>query len=181
MDNTMFDNYGHVINYSKKFYDGFFVEKEKALQDYRTHTWFDLPEEQAKNIVRSLHGDVNFWATMPLKEESIVGILQFLMEHFDIYIATATTTNAPEATFLGKIYSIRKHFPNFDFNKLIFCKYKFFLKGDFIIDDLVHTLYGPDKIFEGKKIIFDYPYNRGVGDYRVYDWWDIKEYFERLL
>lgn len=182
MDNTMFDYYKHMIEYSKKFYNGPVIEKEKALQSHRAHTWFDLPEEYAKNIVRSVHGSIDFWSSMPQKEEGMVGIVRFLMSHFNVFFATSVTNDTPEAAFIGKIACIKKNFPDFEIWKIIFCKFKFFLKGDFIIDDLPGTLYGPnDEVFEGQKIIFDYPHNKGFGDHRVYSWWDIKEHFEKIL
>ena len=93
---------------------------------------------------------------------------------FDMYIVTAANPKCVPAKFEW----IEKHLPFFPLEHVIVCKCKDKIKGDFLLDDVMHNIEA-FKQAGGTPIIFNRPHNQtqGEGILRVSDWLS----FERLI
>lgn len=176
MDGTLFNTSGAVEVYANKYLE----EKRKtikelfgkvpesiqvnryALKSSSTTSWIrregtnnELPEELAVEIRDELFHDINYWTNIPLMNGAYE-IMEKLCRRHDVFIATSVFLANSEACMLGKPRSIKKSLPFFDIQKLIYTHFKYNLKGDCIIEDIISQVLP----FNGMKIIFDYPYNR---------------------
>ncbi len=93
---------------------------------------------------------------------------------FDMYIVTAAQPCSVEA----KHEWIRKYLPFFPEERIIICRKKGMIRGDYLLDDGMHNIEDFAKM-GGKPIIFNRPHNAHLDcDYnRVCKW----EEFEKLL
>lgn len=93
---------------------------------------------------------------------------------FEMYIVTAAHPACVEAKFEW----IRKHLPFFPEDRVIVCKRKYMVKGDFLLDDGMHNI---EAFLEngGTPIIFERPHNKNQRKdiKRVRDWLS----FERII
>lgn len=118
-----------------------------------------------------------FFYNLQIRENSNE-VVDFLIEHFDVYIASAYVAEA----CLDKVNWILKYLPNIKKENIIFINDKSLLKFDFLIDDGPHNIetFSPLK----EAIVYDMPYNRYLeyDEFRPYprvkNWLDIKQLFE---
>ena len=93
-------------------------------------------------------------------------------------IIIASDSKSSQVVEEDKLYWVRKHLPFYPTQKVIFTTEKNLLSGDLIFDD------SPDVIskFSGTKVAMDRPYNRHVGDYRIYNnnWRDFYKLVTRI-
>lgn len=100
-------------------------------------------------------------------------VVEFLAEHYDLYITTAYTAE----TCLDKTRWVQKQKLSVYKDNIIFINNKSLLDVDYLIDDGPHNF----KDFKGIGVIFDMPYNKTLsGDklVRCKGWHEIKDFFE---
>lgn len=182
LDNTLCDFYKHMINYAKILYGRSIkaLDKNVALRSILAKNWFIFSSGNSDVVTKEVQGRVEFWETMPFKDKYAKKVFEMLDKKHDVFISTAGSfvqtngVSVPEASLVGKMGWIKKNLPFFDLTKTIFCKYKYLLLGDYIIDDLPRAVDG----FEGKIVLVDYEHNRKAkSDHRVNDWLEIKNIF----
>lgn len=155
------------------------IRKEK-LQTSSVTAWLrgaGAPEELAVYIRNKLFQDVSYWESIPLMPKA-AEILEKLCKRHDVFIATSVFLANSEPCMIGKPRWIKKYLPFFDIQKLIYTHFKYNLRGDCIIEDVISQVLP----FRGMKIIMSYPYNLYNDTYenqiiRVENW----EQIERLL
>ena len=93
---------------------------------------------------------------------------------FEMYIVTAANPKSVDAKFEW----IKEHLPFFPEDRVIVCKRKYMVKGDFLLDDGMHNI---EEFLEAgcKPINFDRPDKRkkGKGNKKRKDWLA----FERII
>lgn len=108
-------------------------------------------------------------------------VTKWLAEYFDLYIVTAYSYQS----CADKAEWVKEYLPHIDVRNIIFCNDKSKVDIDYLIDDGGHNFFDENgnKVFKGKGILLDKPYNQYIGDRctRVKDWLEIKPYFENEL
>lgn len=91
---------------------------------------------------------------------------------FEMYIVTAANPSCVPAKFEW----LRKYLPFFPEDRVMVCKRKYMIKGDFLLDDGMHNIEAFAQA-GGVPIIFDRPHNRdkGAEHYRIKDWLAFEE------
>ena len=141
-------------------------------EDYRGRKIYDTPE--AYHLRKHLFKK-GFFRDIPVMKNSQT-VMQWLNEHFQIYILTATTEF--KHSMLDKHEWLQEHFPFLSWKQYIFCGDKNFIKADFMIDDRASNLLK----FNGKGLLFTAAHNFGEERFtRVNDWLEVKLFFEREL
>lgn len=142
-------------------------------EKYETHidaeecvSW-NLYSVFGEEVETVMHEPVLFRHLEPVKDALEVFERLYRSDLFEMYIVTAANPSCVEAKFEW----IRKYLPYFPEDRVIICKKKFMIKGDFLLDDGMHNI--EDFLAHGgTPIIFDRPHNRykGEGIRRVKDW-----------
>jgi 5'-nucleotidase len=126
---------------------------ENVFECFKTPGWFDSlgVQPQAREVVH------------------------WLSQHYDLYIATAYHPNA----CVDKTNWVKRHFPMIDDQHIIFINPKHLLNTDYLIDDGPHNV----EAFKQTGVLVDAPWNQHLGDKypRLYDWNDIRGYFQEEL
>jgi 5'-nucleotidase len=118
-----------------------FVDMDRVLCDYESYYFQKLKE--SPEIIHPQSQD-NFFFNLPPILEGIEGT-KILMENYDVYILTAPSYKNPRC-YIEKRLWIEKYF-GLDFcEKLIICRFKGLLKGDYLIDDRIHEGFEGDHI-----------------------------------
>jgi len=117
-----------------------------------------------------------------LIQPGAASVMEWLNDRFDTYIVTACTFNGKNGrVFEEKSTWIQNHLPFINLRQVIFAHDKSVIDADYMIDDGLHNL----RNFRGTGIVFDRPWNRKTLIYRiyrrVYNWLDIKWYFDRVI
>lgn len=177
MDNTLCDYYNHFLNWACLLYGKNILVKSKneALKSKSSVDWFDgVSEREAFFIRHGVHGDIKFWECMPTLNHNTLEVFDWLDKNFEVFIATSAATN-PEPSLTGKILWVRKNLPTFDVGRIFFIRFKKYLIGDYIIDDLPSVAE-----FQGKIVMMDYSYNQHIpSTHRVSNWTDIYNLFKK--
>jgi 5'(3')-deoxyribonucleotidase len=193
MDGTLCKTYKGLENYIKKLsIEGkmvkpynFSIEKENLVTD-RTVDWLmagGFTKEEAVSLrydyynnKKSFYYHVNYWKNLPPLENAIE-VFNWLNDYHDVYILTSAFKTGSDGCIIGKTRWIKKNLPKFDMSKLIYNHNKHLMIGDLIIEDLVSVV----EKFRGKRILIDYPYNRGYEDCcRVNNWKEIPNIVKQI-
>ena len=128
---------------------------------------FIIASENGKKIMADICDDMNFWSTIP-PDKSAIPVMKELNKNYDIFIATAPW-NEEVRYKIDKTKWMKKYFGFIDSRQIIFCKEKWELDGQVIIEDKDKTI---DKCNSKMYTICrDQPYNRGCSpDYRFSKW-----------
>ena len=138
-----------LAKYTKKVIEtlkmetGYLVDPDLIVGQYLSKS---LPEEYVK-IVTSYPHRSGFFRDLEIMEDS-QDVLLKLMDHYEIYIVSATMqhANAPK----DKLLWLQDHFPFIDFRNIVFCDNKSIIRADYLIDDHPRHL----ETFHGKPILF---------------------------
>lgn len=148
--------------------------KYQANRDVEECTSWNLYSIFGEEIETVMHEPSLFRHLEPVKDALEVFERLYRSHLFEMYIVTAASPTSVEAKFEW----IREHLPFFPEDRVIICKRKYMIKGDFLLDDGMHNI---EEFLEagGTPIIFDRPHNRhkGQGITRVKDWLA----FERVI
>lgn len=148
--------------------------KYQANRDVEECTSWNLYSIFGEEIETVMHEPSLFRHLEPVKDALEVFERLYRSHLFEMYIVTAASPASVEAKFEW----IREHLPFFPEDRVIICKRKYMIKGDFLLDDGMHNI---EEFLEagGTPIIFDRPHNRhkGQGITRVKDWLT----FERVI
>ena len=148
--------------------------KYQANRDVEECTSWNLYSIFGEEIETVMHEPSLFRHLEPVKDALEVFERLYRSHLFEMYIVTAASPASVEAKFEW----IREHLPFFPEDRVIICKRKYMIKGDFLLDDGMHNI---EEFLEagGTPIIFDRPHNRhkGQGIARVKDWLA----FERVI
>lgn len=121
-----------------------------------------------------MHDPALFRRLEPVKDALEVFERLYKSNLFEMYIVTAANPACVEAKFEW----IRKHLPFFPEDRVIVCKRKYMIRGDFLLDDGMHNI-EEFLVNGGTPIIFERPHNRNQREEipRVRDWLS----FERMI
>jgi 5'(3')-deoxyribonucleotidase len=194
IDNTMSNLIGHYITW----YNNLFIyttEKEKPLDNDILHiidNW-DFPSYLNKNknsasleIEKSrlvkIFNSQGFWSTLPLFPNVEEIINELILRKYEIYFLTAPSFNS-QYFFNERISWVKRNFPQFNYEKLIFCKPKHLLYNEFnrsvLIEDFPENLLN----WGGKTIKVNYSYNENIKSTKSFDpknWKIVPQLLEEL-
>lgn len=149
-------------------------DKYKTNRDVEECTSWDLCSIFGEEVETVMHEPDLFRHLEPVKYALEVFERLYRSNLFEMYIVTAANPKSVDAKFEW----IKEHLPFFPEDRVIVCKRKYMVKGDFLLDDGMHNI---EEFLEagGTPIIFDRPHNRhkGKGITRVKDWLA----FERII
>ena len=157
-----------------KFLDIYEAEFGYRLKeaDYLGGKIYDRPN--AYHLRNYLHSP-GFFTDLPVMKDS-VSVVEWLSQHFEIYIITATMEF--KNSLVAKYDWLQQHFPFISWKNYIFCGEKSFIQADYMIDDKASNL----ELFAGKKLLFTASHNVDENRFeRVNNWQEIKLYFENEL
>lgn len=102
-------------------------------------------------------------------------VRRMLREGHEVYVVTSCNMHPGRHSVIGeKMYWMAEHFPLIPTKNLIICSNKSLIDADVLIDDGLHNL----ENFNGRKIVFDGPWNRSDNRWdRAHSWIDV----ERLV
>jgi 5'-nucleotidase len=146
-----------------------------AARDYQDLAGTEAEKEEMARKVQSIYLAKGFIQDLPVVDGAINAVRSMLELGYDVRICTSPLTHYRNCV-LEKFEWVEKHF-GFEFTKkIIMCKEKEFVRGDFLIDDRP-DIGGESGITPGwEHILFDAPYNRQVpGKKRLKRWDDWKE------
>lgn len=194
LDNTIAETSRHEMDTTRLMFYNYEIFTESYSKELvRVNNFKEMVQlgnglilkEEVDLFVNGVYNSEEFWKNIPVTEYS-----QEVLENFQnvfgkgsVLFATSTfdfggENKVYDGCLTGKIKWIKKHFPFINTRNVIYCGYKWLLKGDYLIEDNAHQLEG----FFGKKILIDYPYNRDGQSYgnipksviRVNDWKEIE-------
>lgn len=97
-------------------------------------------------------------------------VVQWLSEHYDLYIATAYHPDS----CVDKTEWVKEHFPMIDPKNIIFINPKYLLNTDYLIDDGPHNI----ENFKQTGVLVDAPWNQELDHpIRLNNWYAIKLFF----
>lgn len=141
------------------------------VEDCKSWNLYSIFGEEVETV---MHEPSLFRHLEPVKDALEVFERLYRSHLFEMYIVTAASPVSVEAKFEW----IREHLPFFPEDRVIVCKRKYMIKGDFLLDDGMHNI---EEFLEtgGTPIIFERPHNRhqGKGILRIKDWVS----FERVI
>ena len=156
------------------------VYSETRPNAYHLTEWFVrngyATELEAIAMKEILFNDVNYWESIPLLYGARQTI-EDLNKEAEIVLATDLITIRSDAPMIGRKRWFQRNFPFLNLNQLYYISRKSDLIGDYLIEDVSEQIEG----FAGKRILFDYPYNRDFEDcIRLYaDYWPhVREIFK---
>lgn len=142
--------------------------------DAEACTSWNLYTVFGEEVETVMHEPELFRHLEPVKDALEVFERLYRSNLFEMYIVTAANPSSVEAKFEW----IREYLPFFPEDRVIVCKKKFMIKGDFLLDDGMHNI---EEFLSGggTPIIFERAHNRdkGHGITRVKDWLS----FERVI
>ncbi len=161
-----------------------FIEKVEEMgyeYDYEYRKTYNMEDgiktKNPRNVLIEIFNDPAFWLNLPTARNSYEG-LYYLNSTYDTYIATIPWNE--ENKEIKKLW-IKKHFPFFDTDKVIFSSEKWTLDADAIIEDKPETI--KNCMNMGMTTICKLqPYNFTVKpDAFLYDWKEIYDIMEELF
>jgi 5'(3')-deoxyribonucleotidase len=130
---------------------------------YHLTEWFVknsyATELEAIAMKEIIFNDVNYWETIPLMYGAKQTIRE-LNDEAEVVLASDMLTIRSEAPMIGRRRWFQRNFPFLSLNQLYYTSNKNDLAGDYLIEDVAEQA----EEFGGKRIIFDYPYNRDFED-----------------
>ena len=131
-------------------------------------------EQNAFYKMSQIFNSKNFWFDAPVQEDAQKVVYKLIKKYKNIFIVTKLWTQNDYCA-LEKTRWIRKYFPFFNLDNIIYTGRKDLLIGDFLIDDAPIYM----NLTNVEIIAFDYPYNRKYKDVlRVKSWSEIGKFFE---
>jgi len=173
MDNTLCDTYKAIESYANEYYDlGITIYRERLFRNRTIPILVNCgtSEKLANEIRNSIGNDLDYWAERIQIAEGARDIMRFLCKNHQVHIATSTFLIEGFACMNGKVLWLKKNLPFYNIKNTIYTNFKYNLIGDMLIDDVSVQVEG----FRGRKIIRDFPYNRGYTgcDVRFNEWTD---------
>jgi 5'(3')-deoxyribonucleotidase len=140
-----------------------------GLHQYTVSKNFEDNEKEALEINEKILSTKEFWSEMEIFENAYE-VMEELTSRYLTLIVTRPWEGYDECA-TEKIKWIKKYLPFFDIKNVIFTSKKHLIKSDIMIDDDHRNF----SLYDGIKIIMDYPYNRNYkADYRVQNWLQIR-------
>ena len=190
LDNTVAETSMHEINVSKIMFPNYGLFKEPYTKEMVKVNSFKesirlengtLLKDDINRCVDTVYGSEQFWKNIPVikgSQEVLKNIQKKFGEGSVIFVTSTFDFGGEnrvyDACLTGKIKWLKENFPFIGTRNIIYCGYKWLLKGDYLIEDNENQLIN----FSGKKILIDYPYNRWCkrkGIRRVNNWSEIRK------
>jgi 5'-nucleotidase len=142
------------------------------------------PAEQREDIrakVKEIYCAPGFYRDLPLVEGAKDALSQMMAADYQLRICTSPLRKY-ENCVLEKYQWIDKHLgPDFT-ERIILCRQKAFIRGDFLIDDRPDAADRDGMTPLWKHVVFDAPYNRHIeGKARLNRWDDWRSVVEPML
>ncbi len=162
MDEVIADTYwAHIELYNQEFGEQLTLE-----ECYGKEVWQCVPQERQESVRK--HATRNGFFSMLKPIEGSQQILEQLVKHYDLYIASAAM-QYPNS-LKEKSDWLDDFFPFINWKNRILCGDKHILKGDILIDDRSYNL----KNFNGRSLLFTSPHNvHSNGFERVNSWHEV--------
>lgn len=140
------------------------------ITDWDLNNSFKKPSWELRgekyDILKEIALKNNFFKTVPVKEGAVWATKE-LSRYVDLYVVSASHFS----TVADKAEWLLSNFPHIPIKNFIPCYDKSLIKADGLVDDGLHNLYN----FEGKKFLFDRPWNHertalGYDYIKIYEW-----------
>ena len=190
MDNTVAETSRHEMDVSRILFPTHNLFKEEynkekiKLNSFKNSIALENPtilKEDVQECVNKVYGIEEFWTGIPVMEDCQQVLLNFVKKFGEESVMFVTSVfdfggenRVYNACLTGKVKWIEMMFPFISTRNIIYTGYKWLLKGDYLIEDNPRQL----DDFSGKRILFDYPYNRNADvffHYRVNNWKEIEK------
>lgn len=120
------------------------------------------------------------FAEAPVIPRAVEGVEMLLDMGHEIFFCTTPPVHSQWAV-LEKTQWVASRFPRIGGGNMIFTRHKHLVRADFLVDDYEDNL----QLFDGHRILFDQPWNRGVDTqelslHRSFDWRHLVTLIKRL-
>lgn len=178
MDSTLNEFTQAYVSHNNMTFNDDLRLTDSQLTHYEITKNIDLDEDENERRKEIIFRTPSFWTNIPIKPGAREA-MEWLDDRFETFILTAPWLRNLNM-FKEKLSWIKLNLPSFDLNKVVFSKRKDIIHGKntIIIDD------NPDflQTFQGIKIAFDYPFNRGIEvDGRISSWSEIQDVMSAYL
>lgn len=132
-----------------------------------------VKEECGRNIFKYFHTR-GLFSNLPLIPGAKEGIIKLQEAMFDLVFVTKPVGHSLSCVAEKQSW-VDKHFPEIGSDNMVFTGQKHRVIGNVLIDDMPEN----HKLFNGKRILFDQPWNQeicGHVDMRAFNWEEIVEY-----
>lgn len=166
------DQDGVLSDLEAKFWPIFgarYPDAPKIAPEDRTTFYVEdqIGQEWRKYAEPILH-EKGFFQTLPIVPGALEGLLR-LSKEFEVYICTSPVTSPWCAT--EKLLWIKANLGPKWARRTIITKDKTLVRGEYLIDDRPEVK--GDLLPQWEHIHFDRPYNRGLSNRRIMDWYQI--------
>lgn len=173
MDDTIEQLLKTWVDLVNKKYDRH-VRVEEVVRWDVSKAYPDLTREQVYNVLL----DNAVWKEVQPVPGAAEALQRFIERGHEVFLVTATPYESIPGKMDGLIFP---HFPFIDWEHVIITRKKQMIRGDVLIDDGFHNLYGGAY----RKILVDAPYNRrydaeAYGMIRVHSWEEIERVIEEM-
>lgn len=135
MDSTLNDfTKGYVDYYNRMFDKNISIERDDLKQYEISKAIHALTDDDAIETRQQIFSEPGFWFDIPAQENAVDTMKKLQVMGHELYILTAPWKQSINC-YTEKIQWIEKHLPWFDLDKVIYCRDKYLIHGDVIIDD----------------------------------------------
>ena len=177
MDSTLNDFVKGYVDYYNEIFNKNISIANKDLKQYEISKNIEgIAEEEAVEIRQIIFSTEGFWLSIPPQKNAIKAMKEIVDLGHDVYILTAPWKYSINC-YPEKIQWVRNHKPWFDLDKVIFCRDKYLIHGDIIIDDNPHYLRNHSCEFAIAPI---YPFNKEMPAFFFDDWENVPSIVEEI-
>jgi 5'(3')-deoxyribonucleotidase len=148
LDNVLADTSAHLLAYYNEI-----AQTDHELEDFCHHNIGK--QVMFSDIVDSFWRSENIMLHIPVVEGSVQAMKQLLEQGHEVYIASAIEPKYLHSEYMKREW-LRRFFPFFPQDNVIFIRNKSLLSGDVIIDDYIENLIKSPCL---APILFGQPYN----------------------
>lgn len=169
LDGVVFDTIGELIRLYNLEYDDNLQRED--IKSWETARFVKCGEE----IYRYFR-DPDFYANLPLME----GALE-VMGRLDKSHELVLVSDTPVVAMVNRSRQLARVFPAERFRfmqekNIIYTARKDLVEVDVLLDDKPENIEDFQKTGKGRAVVFDWAYNRHLGNYqRVNNWWEFEE------
>lgn len=163
VDGVVADFTGHLL--------GCLSLRDKSVPSVEDIDTWDLKPHFTENqwkAVKQMLCDFCFWFSLPVIEGAQDGIERLKSEHEVVWV-TSSYDSCPSWLHIRKQW-LKKNF-GAKSDEIVITSNKSLVAGDILVDDKPENIKRWQQ--HGVCYIFDAPYNRNIGGYRVADWPDL--------
>lgn len=152
-----------------------YVELHKRKNFHAAQDYEELVESQPEKQLMRLRAEniyhaKGFYENLPVVDGAVPALNELVELGYDIRVCTSPLTEYRNCV-LEKYEWIERHFGREFTRRIVMCKDKTIIRGDFLIDDHPGLYRANDQTPAWTQIIFDAPYNRLVSERRRLRTW----------